>query len=102
MKLFSIITKFLAFTVYLISVFGYAHSQISVTEKQSSSNVIFPLVEKRSASIYYDGEEQNSVETSSQLFADNIERVSNKKAPVRPITELLEGNIVLVGSMGKI
>lgn len=101
MKLFNIITKFLAITVYLICVFGYAHAQISVTEKQSSSKGIFPLVEKRSASIYYDVEDHISVKTSIQLFADDIERVSNKKATVRPITEKLEENIVLVGSMGK-
>ncbi len=91
-----------ALVIWLVLGTGYLRAQVTLSASNTTSGNIFPLVDgNQAAALYYDANDQTAVKTSTQLFADDIKRVTGKTISVRTVQEKLTKNIVLVGSLGQ-
>lgn len=77
-------------------------SQIHVTHKPEREKDFFPIVKSEStATIVYDGCDEEVVKRVSQLFADDITRVTGRTLTVVAGDKSLNGNLIIIGTIGK-
>ena len=77
-------------------------AQIQIMHQSAESDGCFAIVnQKFSASIYFDTADYEAVQRSAQLFASDIEMISDKKPLMLSDSKKLKGNIIIVGTIGK-
>ena len=75
-------------------------AQVSLSLKVNGDNV-FPLVDSREcASLYYDEADFSVIKKSSELFADDVQRVTGKKIVYGSDKALLADHSIIVGTVG--
>ncbi len=80
---------------------GMSDSQIHVTDKIETATNFFTLVDQSDLStIYFDHSENVLIKKSADFLADDIERVTGKRPNLSSSFNVLEGNIVLFGTVG--
>ncbi len=77
-------------------------AQIQIIHQSAENDDCFTIVnQKISASIYFDTTDYEVVHKTAQLFASDIEMISNKKPLILTDSKKLKGNIIIVGTIGK-
>ncbi|MCB0748331.1 MAG: glycosyl hydrolase 115 family protein, partial [Ignavibacteriae bacterium] len=77
-------------------------SQIQITNHVKSDTEYFPIVQKKSAvNIYIDENDLTLVQKSASLLANDLDRVSGIKPNLISGGDQLNGNLIIVGSIGK-
>lgn len=79
-----------------------AFTQIKVNERLVSTED-FPLVEQgKAATINIDPTDYEVVDIVANMFAEDIQRVTGRKAKVNHIVDVKNKNLIIIGTLGKI
>ena len=78
-----------------------AFTQIKVNERLVSTED-FPLVEQgKAATINIDPTDYEVVDIVANMFAEDIQRVTGRKAKVNHIVDVKNKNLIIIGTLGK-
>lgn len=86
--------------LFLLSIVSTANTQ-QINVQETPSPQAFPLSGNTVADILYDADDANVVNIAVHLLAEDIERVTERKAKVLSRMPETEGAAVLVGTIGK-
>lgn len=90
--------RILTFIVALLVV-SISRGQVTLSNTEEASD--FSLVASKKAKLFYDKNDYGVVAKVAHLFAEDIERVTNKKISVSTLKSSLVENSVVIGTIGK-
>ena len=92
--------KRVGWCVILISMMGCANSD-TITIQDRAGFGMFPIVSKTAADIVFDQQDASVVQIAANLFAEDIQRVTDQKPDVLSNLPSKSGSIIVVGTIGR-